>query len=138
MNYRPDITSYIKESLYLMIIGLQFVLPIRIRLFFVISEASSLSRIQHHIVVRELYSFPFRASWSCRIILNRRIAIHPYLPHDTILPNLGKLREPVPVYRQDCLHLHGVGGRHPVVVRRYVLVPSEEGGLVQNRGNSSS
>jgi len=70
MNYRPNITSYIKESLYLMIIGLQFILPIRIRLFFVVSEASGLSRIQHHIVVRELNSFLFRASWSRCIILD--------------------------------------------------------------------
>jgi hypothetical protein len=62
VNYRPDITLYIKESLYLMIIGLQFILPICIRLFFVISKASSLSRVQHHIVVRELNSYLFRAS----------------------------------------------------------------------------
>jgi hypothetical protein len=141
MNYRPDITSYIKESLYLMIIGLQFILPIHHCLFFVVSEAPSLSWTQHYIVVRELHSFPFGPSWSCHIILDRRIAIRPYLPDGVVFPGLGEPGKPVPICCEDCLHLYGVGGRHPgvfgVVVRRYVVAPSEEG-LVRNMDYSSS
>jgi hypothetical protein len=64
VNYRPNITSYIKERLNLMIIGLQFILLICMRLFFVVSKASSLSRGQRHIIiiVRELNSSLFGAS----------------------------------------------------------------------------
>jgi hypothetical protein len=95
MNYRPDITSYINQGEPLFDDhrpSIHTVLPIHHCLFFVVFEASSLSRTQHHIVVRELHSCPFWASWNCHIILDRRIAIRPYLSDGAVFSDSGEPR----------------------------------------------